>query len=72
MKPVGLVAECLSNSTKPGDLVYEPFAGSGSTLIAAEQLHRRCYAMEIDRRYAQVTIERWQGFSGHAAERIDG
>jgi DNA modification methylase len=72
MKPVALVGQCLTNSTKPGDLVYEPSAGSGSTLIAAEQLHRRCYAIEIDPRYAQVTIERWQGFSGHAAERIDG
>jgi hypothetical protein len=42
MKPVGLIEECLANSTKSGDLVYEPFAGSGSTLIAAERLGRRC------------------------------
>lgn len=72
MKPVGLIEECLSNSTKAGDLVYEPFAGSGSTLIAAEQLSRRCYAIEIDPRYAQVTIERWQSFSGQTAELVDG
>ena len=70
-KPVALVAHCLRNSTRPGDLVYEPFAGSGSTLIAADELGRRCYAMEIDPYYAQVTIERWQRFSGQAAVRID-
>ena len=64
MKPVGLVSECLANSTRCGDLVYEPFAGSGSTLIAAEQLGRRCYGIEIDPAYAQVTIERWQAFTG--------
>jgi DNA modification methylase len=64
MKPVGLIEECLSNSTRSGDLVYEPFAGSGSTLIAAERLGRRCYAIEIDPAYAQVTIERWAEFSG--------
>ena len=69
MKPVGLVAECLANSTKIGDLVYEPFAGSGSTLIACEQLRRRCYAMEVDPRYAQVTIERWQSLPGRKAVR---
>ena len=64
MKPVGLICECLANSTRSGDLVYEPFAGSGSTLIAAERLGRRCYAIEIDPAYAQVTIERWAAFSG--------
>jgi len=64
MKPVGLVSECLANSTRSGDLVYEPFAGSGSTLIAAETLGRRCYAVEIDPAYAQVTIERWAAFTG--------
>jgi hypothetical protein len=52
--------------------VYDPFAGSGTTLIAAEQLGRRCYAIEIDPRYAQVIIERWQNFSGRTAERVDG
>lgn len=69
MKPVGLIEECLANSTKSGDLVYEPFAGSGSTLIAAERLGRRCYGIEIDPAYAQVTIERWQAFSGLEAHR---
>jgi len=71
-KPVGLVAQCLRNSTKPGDLVYEPFGGSGTTLVAAEQLGRRCHALEIEPRYAQVTIDRWQALTGRTAERIDG
>jgi DNA modification methylase len=71
-KPVGLIAHCLRNSTRPGDLVYEPFAGSGSTMIAADQLGRRCYAIEIDPRYAQVTIERWQRYSGQTGVKIDG
>ena len=52
--------------------VYDPFAGSGTTLIAAERLGRRCHAMEIDPRYVQVAIERWQNFTGKTAERADG
>jgi DNA modification methylase len=71
-KPVGLVAQCLANSSARGDLVYEPFAGSGSTLIAAEQLGRRCAAIEIDPAYAQGILERWQAFTGREAERVDG
>ena len=69
MKPVGLVAECLANSTTAGDLVYEPFAGSGSTIVACEQLGRRCRALELDPAYAQVAIERWQAFTGREAVR---
>jgi len=49
--------------------VYEPFSGSGTTIIAAEQEGRRCYAMEIEPRYAQVAIERWQRFTGREATR---
>ena len=71
-KPVGLVAQCLANSSASGDIVYDAFAGSGSTLLAAEQLGRRCYAMEIDPKYAQVAIERWQNFTGREADQING
>lgn len=49
--------------------VYEPFLGSGTTLIAAEQVGRRCYAMELSPRYVQVAIERWQAFTGREAVR---
>jgi len=55
-----------------GEAVYEPFSGSGTTLMAAETLGRRCYAMEIDPQYVQVAIERWQNFTGRTAERVDG
>jgi site-specific DNA-methyltransferase (adenine-specific) len=72
MKPVELVARALRNSSRPRDLVYEPFAGSGTTIIAAEQTDRRCVAIEIDPRYAQVAIERWQSFTGELAVRVDG
>jgi hypothetical protein len=68
-QPVGLVEQCLRNSTTPGDLVYDPFLGSGTTLIAAERLGRRCLAMEIEPRSVQVAIERWSSFTGEEAVR---
>ena len=71
-KPVLLFETPIANHLKAGESLYEPFSGSGTALIAAEQLGRRCYAMEIDPRYVQVAIERWQSFSGQGAERIDG
>ena len=63
-KPVVLFETPITNHLRAGEAVYDPFCGSGTTLIAAERLGRRCYAMEIDPRYVQVAIERWQGFSG--------
>ena len=69
MKPVALIDRCLRNSTKAGEAVYEPFAGSGSTLIACEQLGRKCYAMEIDPRYCDVIVHRWEKLTGRKAER---
>jgi DNA modification methylase len=71
MKPVELVARAIANSSRSGDLVYEPFAGSGTTIIAAEQTGRRCIALEIDPHYAQVAVERWQAFTGLTAVKID-
>jgi DNA modification methylase len=58
MKPIPLMAELIKNSTKPGDLVADPFLGSGSTMVAAHQMGRICYGMELDPRYCQVIIER--------------
>jgi DNA modification methylase len=72
MKPVELVTRALENSSRPGELVYEPFAGSGTTIVAAEQTGRRCAAIELDPRYAQVAIRRWEAFTGRTAERLDG
>lgn len=66
-KPVELMARPIRNHD--GD-VYEPFSGSGTTLIAAEMLGRRCFAMEIDPKFVQLAVERWQAFTGRQAERI--
>mgnify|MGYP001358424219 CR=1 FL=1 len=67
MKPVELVAEMVANSSKPGDIVADPFLGSGTTLIAAEQLKRVCYGIEIEPRYCDVAVQRWQRMTGRQA-----
>jgi DNA methylase len=72
MKPVELVARAIEYSSRPGETVLDPFGGSGTTLIAAEQLGRRCAIVELEPRYAQVILERWQAFTGRQAERLDG
>lgn len=73
MKPVALIEAHLRNSTARGDLGYDPFGGSGSTLVAAHRLGRRCAAMEIDPRYVDVTVRRWQQHAGaDAMLRADG
>ncbi len=68
-KPVEIMRRAVVNHE--GE-VYEPFSGSGTTIIAAEQLGRRCYAMEIDPKYVAVAIKRWEDFTGRRSERIDG
>jgi site-specific DNA-methyltransferase (adenine-specific) len=69
-KPVALVTAMLKNSTKHGDLVLDPFLGSGTTLIAAEQLGRRCAGIELDPRYVDVAVARFEAFTGKKAERV--
>lgn len=64
MKPLRLVERSLENSSLPGDVVLDPFVGSGTTLIVCEQMQRRCRAVELDLIYAAVDIERWHLFSG--------
>jgi DNA modification methylase len=66
-KPVGLLSEFVEASTDAGQKIWEPFAGSGSTLIAAEKLDRVCYAGEAEPANAQITIERWQRLTGKRA-----
>ena len=70
MKPVELVANCLLDCTKEGDSVVDVFGGSGTTLIAAEQLKRRCYMMELDPHYCDVIIARWETLTGKTAQLI--
>ena len=72
MKPIKLVARFIINSSRPGDVVLDPFGGSGSTLIACEQLGRRCRMMEIDPHYCDVIIDRWEAFTGKKAVLLDG
>jgi DNA modification methylase len=70
MKPVKLVERAIKNSSKSGDAVLDTFGGSGTTLIACEQLKRKCYTMELDPHYCSVIIERWQSFTGNEAVRL--
>ncbi len=70
MKPVALVERAIRNSSRPGETVYDPFAGSGTTLIAAEVAGRTCRAIEIDPRYAQVIVVRWEALAGRRATRL--
>lgn len=70
MKPVKLIARLIGNSSREGELILDIFGGSGTTMIAAEQLNRRCYMMELDPHYADVIIERWQNLTGRKAEKI--
>jgi DNA modification methylase len=68
-KPIECMKRPMENSSKPGDVVYEPFNGSGTTIIAAEMTGRVCHALEINPTYCDVTIERWQNFTGEKARR---
>lgn len=68
MKPVELCARGIRNSSKKGDIVFEPFGGSGSTLIAAEQLNRRCYCIELDPKYCDVIVNRYIQFKGNDSD----
>ena len=72
MKPVELVARALANSSNVGDVVLDLFGGSGTTLIAAEQLERVCYMCELDPHYVDVIIDRWEQLTGEKAVLIDG
>lgn len=69
MKPVELVSRAILYSSKEGDKILDPFGGSGTTLIAAEQEGRTAYLMEIDPHYCDVIIERYQRYTGQTVER---
>lgn len=70
-KPVGMLAMILNDFTEEDDSVLDCFGGSGSTLIACEQLNRNCYMCELDPHYIDVIIDRWEKFTGKKAELID-
>jgi len=71
-KPVECMRRCVLNNSAAGQAVYEPFAGSGTTLIAAEQTGRVCLAVELNPVYCDMAIRRWQEFTGQRAAREDG
>ena len=70
-KPVACMQRPIENNSSPGQAVYEPFSGSGSTIIAAEMTGRPCHAIELNPVYADVAIQRWQDFTGQAARHAD-
>ena len=67
MKPIDLLVYLIKNSSKENDIILDLFGGSGSTLIAAEQIQRTCYAMELDPKYCDVIIRRWENLTGQKA-----
>jgi len=70
MKPLPLIGRLIANSSKKGETVLDLFGGSGSTLIACEQLGRKCYMMEYDPQYVDVIIERWEKMTGKKAVKL--
>tara|TARA_R110000823_G_scaffold301171_1_gene422069 strand:- start:200 stop:700 length:501 start_codon:yes stop_codon:yes gene_type:complete len=66
-KPIELVERAINNSSQRTNLVLDLFLGSGSTLIASEKTGRKCYGMELDPKYADVIVERWQNYTGKDA-----
>lgn len=67
MKPVALFEYQMLNSTKAGDIVFDPFSGSGTTLIACEKNARAARVIELDPKYADASIRRWEAFTGKDA-----
>jgi DNA modification methylase len=66
------MARPIINHTLPGDVVYEPFSGSGTTLVACEQLGRVCCAIEINPSYVAIALQRWADLTGLMPEVQDG
>src|SRR5712675_1652459 len=72
VKPVALVADAIKDCSKQGDIVLDPFCGSGTILVAAERTGRKARALEIDPSYVDVAIRRWEELTGKSATLITG
>lgn len=72
MKPIELFAYQIKNSSKANDIILDTFGGSGTSIIACEQLNRICFTMELDPRYCDVIVDRWETFTNQKAELISG
>ena len=70
MKPIGLLRKIMPNSAKIGESVYDPFGGSGSTLIACEHMQRKCVMIELDPDYVDTIIQRWEKLTGQKAKKL--
>jgi DNA modification methylase len=70
-KPVQLIEKAIKNSSKSGDIVIDCFGGSGSTLIACEKTNRKCYMMELDPKYIDRIVKRWEQYTGQKAEKLN-
>jgi DNA modification methylase len=68
---VALYERALLNNSAPGDVVYDAFVGSGTAIIAAQKTGRRCVGVELDPRYVQMAIDRWQAYTGQTATQIE-
>lgn len=71
MKPVPLFARLIDNSSRPGEIVLDLFGGSGTSVIACEQIGRKCLTMELDPHYCDVIIARWEKLTGQTAVKIE-
>ena len=71
IKPIALVQRAIENSSAAGDLVLDPFAGSGTTIIASEITGRRCFSMELEPKFVEMTINRWEQYTGQKAVKIN-
>ena len=71
-KPIAMIADAILDCTRRGDVVLDPFAGSGTTILAAERTGRRCFAIEIDGLYCDTIIARWEKMTGQQAVNVDG
>jgi len=71
MKPLGLISNELFISSNKGGVVVDPFLGSGSTLIAAEQTGRVCYGFELEPKYCDIILQRWENLTGQKAELLN-
>ena len=72
MKPVELFARQIRSSTRKGDILLDPFCGSGTSLLAAETYGRKCRAMELSPENCAVIVRRWEEMTGQSAKRLEG
>ena len=71
MKPVSLMRRLILNSSKPGDIIFDGFLGSGSTMLAAEQTKRRCFGVELEPKYVDIAVARLEDLAGVKAEKVE-